>query len=343
MVITIGLIAAASTGFFAFPLGAAMLLGAVLAPTDPVLASDVQLQQPGDRDRVRFCLTSEAALNDGTAFPFVMLSLGLLGLHGLGEPAGSRWIAIDVIWALFGGLGIGALVGALIGRLILYLRVRHQEAVGLDEFLTLGLIALSYGAALLLHTYGFLAVFAAGYALQRVTVRSAEGASSEIMEDALDEPDRMATHPAKAPEHMAREVLSFNEQLERIGEVAIVLLVGALLSFVDWSWEEAAFAMLLFLVIRPVSVAGGLLGSESRLTGHQRTLIAWFGIRGIGSIYYLFYAVQHGLPDQIRQPLFDITLVTVALSIVVHGFSVTPLMRRYARTREAKDVSSAVR
>jgi NhaP-type Na+/H+ or K+/H+ antiporter len=206
----------------------------------------------------------------------------------------------------------------------------------------LGLIALSYGIALLLHTYGFLAVFAAGYALQRVTVQSTDSAQSEIVDGSLDDPNEPATHPVKAPEHMAQEVLSFTEQLERIGEVAIVLLVGALLSFVEWSWEKLAFVVLLFIVIRPVSVAMGLTGSDRSLTGRQRLLIAWFGIRGIGSIYYLFYAVQHGLPTELRQPLFDFTLVAVATSVVVHGFSVTPLMRRYARTREAKDASSSV-
>jgi sodium/hydrogen antiporter len=340
MVVTVGLLALAAHGLLGLPWGAAILLGAVLAPTDPVLASDVQVQQPGDRDRVRFCLTSEAALNDGTAFPFVMLGLGLLGLHEIG-PLGLRWFGLDVVWALFGGLGIGAVVGTLIGRFILYLRIHHREAVGLDDFLTLGLIALSYGAALLLHTYGFLAVFAAGYALQRVVVKTVDESPSERVDDPID--DQAATHPVHASEHMAREVLTFNEQLERIGEVAIVLLVGALLAFVDWSWEKAAFVVLLFLVIRPISVVLGLAGSHRALTGKQQALIAWFGIRGIGSIYYLFYAVRHGLPDAIEQTLFELTLIAVAASVVLHGISVTPLMRRYGRTREAKDASSSVK
>lgn len=198
MIITVALLAVAAQWQFALPLGAAVLLEAVLAPTDPVLASDVQVQQPGDRDRVRFCLTSEAALNDGAAFPFVMLGLGLMGLHELGAN-GARWAAIDVLWALFGGLGIGALIGWLIGRFILHLRIRHREAAGLDEFLTLGVIALAYGAALLLHAYGFLAVFAAGYALQRVTVFSADSQRNELVDTPVDEPDDEAIHPTKAP------------------------------------------------------------------------------------------------------------------------------------------------
>jgi sodium/hydrogen antiporter len=165
MVLTVGAIALIGVAVLGLPVGAAILLGAILAPTDPVLASEVQVADPQDRDRLRFALTGEGGLNDGLAFPFVMLGLGL-GLHELG-PWGARWLAIDCLWAIAGGLLIGAVSGRLIGNLVLYLRVRHREAVGFDEFLALGLIALSYGIAVLAHTYGFLAVFAAGLALRR--------------------------------------------------------------------------------------------------------------------------------------------------------------------------------
>jgi NhaP-type Na+/H+ or K+/H+ antiporter len=334
MILTVGLLAITGMVALALPLGAAVLLGAILAPTDPVLASDVQLQQPGDRDRVRFCLTSEAALNDGSAFPFVMLGLGLLGLHPLGA-FGARWLAIDVIWALFGGLAIGGAIGWLIGRLILYLRIQHREAAGLDEFLTLGLIGISYGSALLLHAYGFLAVFAAGFALQRVTTMATD-ASRPLVDEPIDETADIATHPVKAPEHMAHEVLSFNEQLERIGEVGIMLLVGALLSLVDWSWQKVAVVLVLCFIIRPISVLIGLFKASTDLTTRQRALIAWFGIRGIGSIYYLYFALKFHLDGPIGKALFDLTLIAITVSVVVHGISVTPLMRRYGRTREAR-------
>jgi sodium/hydrogen antiporter len=150
MALTVGLIALVGVVALELPLGAAILLGAVLAPTDPVLASDVQVSGPRDRDRLRFTLTGEAGFNDGTAFPFVMLGLGLLGLHETGE-GGWRWLVVDVFWAIPGGLLIGALLGTVTGRLILFLRREHKEAVGLDDFLALGLIALSYGTALLFH------------------------------------------------------------------------------------------------------------------------------------------------------------------------------------------------
>jgi sodium/hydrogen antiporter len=167
MVVTVLMIAVAARYLLGLPWGACILLGGILAPTDPVLASDVQVSAPGDRDRLRFALTGEGGLNDGTAFPFVMLGLGMLGLHEIGEFAW-RWFLVDGLWATASGLGVGAMLGIAVGRLVLYLRREHKEAVGLDDFLALGLIALSYGAAVLVQGYGFLAVFAAGVALRHL-------------------------------------------------------------------------------------------------------------------------------------------------------------------------------
>jgi hypothetical protein len=172
MLVTVGAITALGVFVMGLPLGAAVLLGAILAPTDPVLASDVQVADPGDRDQLRFGLTGEGGLNDGTAFPFVMLGLGLLSLHDLGA-GGWRWWTIDVVWAVAGGLAIGYVLGTLVGRAIIYLRTRHREALGADEFIAFGLIAFAYGVALLCATYGFLAVFAAGLALDRRPVVAA--------------------------------------------------------------------------------------------------------------------------------------------------------------------------
>ena len=167
MALTVGALTLIGVVGLGLPLGAAVLLGAILAPTDPVLASDVQVAHAWDQDRVRFSLTGEAGLNDGTAFPFVLLGLGLLGLHDLGA-GGWRWILLDVGWAVGGGLGVGALLGTAVGSLVLYLRSQHKEAVGSDDFLALGLIALAYGVALFMYASGFLAVFAAGLALRRI-------------------------------------------------------------------------------------------------------------------------------------------------------------------------------
>ena len=329
-VLTIAAIALACVFLLGLPLGAAVLVGAILAPTDPVLASSVQVENAGDQDSVRFGLTGEAGFNDGIAFPFVMLGLGLMGLHELGEH-GLRWVAVDLVWGIVVGLGSGWLLGKLLGDLVLYLRREHKEALGLDEFLALGLVALSYGTALLLHAYGFLAVFAAGLALRRIEQMS----SGEKMPEAVmghtesGREHEVAAHPQKGPAFMAKAVLAFNEQLERVAEVCIVLIIGAIFSFGYISFESLLITFLLFLVIRPAAVALMLVGAGAAPV--QRRLMSWFGIRGIGSFYYLMYAVNHGVPDQLAQRLTGLVVTVVTASIILHGVSATPLMHIYGR------------
>jgi len=301
-----------------------VLLGAILAPTDPVLASDVQVANPGDRDRLRFGLTGEGGLNDGTAFPFVMLGLGLLSLHELGA-GWWRWWALDVVWAVVGGLAIGYILGMLVGRSILYLRTRHREALGADEFIAFGLIALAYGMALLCHTYGFLAVFAAGLALRRIDDRP-RPPHAETSTDGANTARR-----ADAPVNMMQAVQRFNSQLERFAEVGIVLTVGTLLAVVEFRHDALWFIPALFLIIRPLAVFVGLLGTK--VTGRARALMGWFGIRGIGSIYYLMYAISHDIEPALAKQLLSITIAVVVASIVAHGVSVTPLMTWYEKRR----------
>jgi NhaP-type Na+/H+ or K+/H+ antiporter len=336
MALTVALITAAAVLLLGLSPGAALLLGAILAPTDPVLASAVQLESSGDRDRLRFSLTGEGGLNDGAAFPFVMLGLGLLGMHDLGT-WGWRWWAVDMIWATAGGLLIGGALGTLIGSLVVYLRARHKESLGLDEFLALGLIALTYGLAVLAHTYGFLAVFAAGLALQRV--KEPSGATPAFATDRITDPTlhSPASTSVSVPRanhssaDMMRAVSGFNEQMERIGELVIVLVVGTMLTFTAFPAHSITFLVLLFLVIRPVSVWLGLIGAP--ISGDQRLMVAWFGIRGIGSVYYLMYAIGHGLPRPLAEQIAAITLAAVTASIVLHGISVRPIMRLYRKRK----------
>jgi NhaP-type Na+/H+ or K+/H+ antiporter len=333
MMVTVALIALVSHYLLALPWGAGILLGAVLAPTDPVLASDVQVDHPRDHNDLRFSLTAEAGLNDGTAFPFVMLGMGLLGLHDIGTYAW-RWVAVDLVWAVPAGLGIGALLGSGVAHLVLYLRRHHREAVGLDDFLAGGLIALSYGLALQAHAYGFLAVFAAGIALRTVEMRASGDQAPELTATLPPEQAQkeLAVHPEKAPAYMASALLAFNEQLERAGELAVVLVIGSLVRLPDLFDQPAWFVGTLFLLIRPIAVAAGLAGSP--LPRKEKMLAAWFGIRGIGSLYYLAYAITHGLPAELATRLSSLTLLVVCASVLVHGVSVTPLMKRY-RDREA--------
>ncbi len=341
MTATVGLIAAIGVVFLGLPLGAAVLLGAVLAPTDPVLAADVQVEEPNDRDRLRFSLTGEAGLNDGAAFPFVMLGLGLLGLHELGE-WGWRWVTVDLVWAVFGGLAIGAALGIATGRLVVHLRREHKEATGTDDFLALGLVALSYGLALLVSTYAFLAVFAAGLALRFEERRHVEDEAdpAEDIEARAEqgEAEEVATGAETAPAYMASAVLGFAEQFERIGAVALVVLVGSLLTFAAWTWEAAVFVLLLLFVVRPAAVALGLFGAD--ISSVQRRLVTWFGMRGIGSVYYLMFAETHGLYDGFSELLLGLVLTTITASIVLHGLSVTPLMVWYRGRAEQEELAA---
>jgi NhaP-type Na+/H+ or K+/H+ antiporter len=337
MALTVGLVAAVGVGGLGLPLGGAILLGAILAPTDPVLASDVQVTRPTEVEDLRFGLTGEAGLNDGSAFPFVLLGLGVLGLHELGDN-GIRWIVVDIAWASIGGLVIGGLAGTIVGRLVVHLRRTFGTALGLDEFIGLGLIALAYGVALVAGTYGFLSVFAAGLAVRRIELETTgrEPEDPEVVEAPHRgvDPESAATHPERAPAYMAGALLEFNEQLERVGEIALVVLVGAMLAVVPLPTEALWFAPLLFLVIRPLSVVLGLAGTgTSRL---QLGFLGWFGIRGIGSLYYLTFAIVHGLEPGLALQLSGLVLSVIALSIVVHGVSVTPLMDRYERLRRRR-------
>ena len=318
-------------------MGACILLGAILAPTDPVLASDVQLNSPATSDRLRFALTGEGGLNDGTAFPFVMLGLGLLGLHEMGD-FGWRWLLVDGLVGDVRRPGHrGAARASPSGGWCCSCGASTRRRSGLDDFLALGLIALSYGCAVLLHAYGFLAVFAAGVALRHLEQSQSPGARPASRRWSRPRSTRTAASPKPlavdrehAPAYMAQAVLGFNEQVERIGEVAVVITIGAL-AVVRASGNAAAwwFVPLLLLLIRPVAVGLGLFRSPS--SSGQRWLIGWFGIRGIGSLYYLMYAINHGLSGELADQLAALTLSVVVTSIIVHGISVTPMMAAYER------------
>lgn len=325
MVITVALVAAFAYYVLGLPLGAGVLLGAILAPTDPVLATDVQIRHPGDRDRLRFTLTCEAGMNDGSAFPFVMLGMGLLGLHELGD-FGLNWVLVDVLWATFAGIGVGVVAGAALARLGWKLRREPFKHELLDDFLGLGLIGVVYGLAVLLHAWGFLAVFFAAVALRQTEMKLAKAAH-----DALGVPEDPASADADAspepPPMVSEGSLVFKEHLERLSEVLLILLIGGTLFIDSWSWPAVGLALFVFMVARPLSVVAGLAGT--RTPWRIRALTGWFGVRGIGSLYYLMYAIQQGLPEALALQLIQLTLIVVTLSILLHGTSVKPLMDRF--------------
>jgi len=330
MTISVALVAAFAYYVLGLPIGAGILLGAILAPTDPVLATDVQVRHPDDRDELRFTLTCEAGMNDGSAFPFVMLGLGLLGVHELGE-FGLHWFAVEVIWATFGAILIGALGGYAVGRLGWMLRGQEPKHEVLDDLVGLGLIAVVYAVTVMCMAWGFLAVFAAGVALRHTELK-ASGAHKDRQGLLVpDEPPASPAGEAQAPMSVSSESLVFKEHIERLSELTLVLLLGGMLAIQTWTWQTVLTALFLFVVARPLSVYLGLLGCgrSPRVT----SMIAWFGVRGIGSLYYLMYAINHDLPSGLASQLSQITIAVIMLSILAHGLSVKPILDRFWRRR----------
>lgn len=271
-------------------------------------------------------------MNDGSAFPFVVLGLGLLGLHEIGD-FGLRWFMLDVVWATLGGIAIGVLAGTGLARLGGLLRGAPYRHALMDDFLGLGLIGLVYGVSVLAHTWGFLAVFFAAVALRQTELKLARE-ERQVQPPSLDGAASASQHPQ--PDLLQQTMVSagslvFKEHLERLSELLLVLLVGGSLFIDSWSWPAVALALFLFVVARPLSVLVALAGSGTPM--RLRGMTAWFGVRGIGSLYYLMYAIEHGLPEPLALQLVQMTLIVVTLSILVHGTSVKPLMGRFWKSR----------
>jgi NhaP-type Na+/H+ or K+/H+ antiporter len=321
MVITVG--AAAVAGWWILGLGwvGALLLAAIVAPTDPVLASDVQIRRVSERDAVRFGLTAEGGMNDGLAAAGILLALALYaGASTLG-----RAVLTGVVWSLPAGLAIGWACGSGIGSLALALHRRKGAPEGFEVFLLLGLIALAYGLATLVHAEGFLAVFAAAVALRRVERRATARTSGTGGADA-------AGASAGAPALIAHQLLVFNRQVEHIAEVVVVVLAGALLATVALDLRVLAFALAVILVARPLAV--GLVLAGAGVPARERRLLQWFGVRGIGSLYWLAFALNRGVPAADAAVMTAATLGLVAVSVVAHGVSATPVMAWHVRRRQ---------
>ena len=328
----------------------ALLLGAILAPTDPVLASSVMVGHSQDNDRLRYALSGEAGLNDGAAFPFVALGLLLLGPFSTSDIA--AWAGLRLLWAVPAGLLLGYVLGRLVGTAAIALRARNRDTAAPTDFLALALIALSYTAATMIEAWGFLAVFAAGLGLRHAevsTVRedphpeadqtSAEGhPPAETLVSPNTVTEQQMAQPAVAAGVLVAEMFSFGDTLERMLEVLLVGIVGVTLA-THWDPRALLLAAALIVIVRPASTM--LLLAYSPTTRLQRMLLGWFGIRGIGSIYYLSFALMHGVQSTEGRELADLTISIVAVSIVVHGLSSQPLMKWYDRRQSRRAVSQA--
>lgn len=328
MALTVGLVAAFAYYLLNFPIGVAVLLGAILAPTDPVLATDVQSRHTGDSDHLRFNLTSEAGMNDGSAFPFVMLGLGLLGLHELGDH-GWKWITFDVLWATSAAIIIGVLSGILVAHIGWKLRASDLKHDILDDLVGLGLIAVVYGISLSVDAWGFLTVFFAGVALRQKELKLSQRRLKKVEAIKQEKDSEQFDPDLENPANISIEALIFGEHLERLSEMMLVLLLGGMLAMQFWNWQTVGLALFLFIIARPLSVYISLAGTNT--TWKLKSMIGWFGVRGIGSIYYLMYAIQHGLDEDIAKQLTQFTLVVITLSIILHGTSVKPIMGKFWR------------
>ena len=345
MLASIAGVAVFSHFVFGLDWAVAFLLGALLAPTDPVLASTVSVNDAGDHDRMRYGLSGEAGFNDGAAFPFVIFALMWAEYGELGGWV-SGWALHRLVWAIPAGLLLGYFLGKGIGWLAIWLRSRHQETDAPNDFLALALIALAYVGAETIGAWGFLATFAAGVGFRRAEIKiveenpapehneteeaeeaqlTAHPPAEEFVGKKIEEEE--LKHPSKAAGMVVAEIISFGNTAERLLEVLLLLLVGICLG-IYWDWRAIPLALALFFVIRPLAALIFLLKTPTGKV--QRLMMGWFGIRGIGSLYYLSYALNHGLNSNIADTV-GITLSVVALSILIHGISSQPILDFYER------------
>ncbi|MCC8395512.1 cation:proton antiporter [Paraburkholderia sp. MMS20-SJTR3] len=309
--------------------GAALFLAATLAPTDPVLANELRVKQAGDDEPVRFALSGEGGMNDGAAYPFAVLGLTMAGAQLYGSSSGAHF-AGSVAWGIVSAPVIGGVLAIVFARAILFLRTRYGEAIGLDGFLALGLMATSYGAALLLHAYAFIAVFVAGVALRHEELRATGDRNpAEVLEDVpRGERVEVAKDPQKAHAYLAESMMGFTLEMERIGELSLMLIIGCVVSahWRDMLDVRAVLpALFLFFVARPLSVFVAMGGA--RIDRGQRQLMAWMGIRGVGAFYYLMFGLEFAR-DAIA-PLLPAVLDAIVLSVLLHGSSANYVLGRY--------------
>ncbi|MBW3613339.1 MAG: cation:proton antiporter [Chloroflexi bacterium] len=282
----------------------AILLGAVLAPTDPVLAEDVQVGGPMENepeDEARFSLTAEAGMNDGLAFPFVMFAIFAYeeGLGRIGE-WWLEWLTADLLYAVIVGLALGAIAGRALAAVTYRVIDRGWLDNPFDAFVAIGAIFAVYGVTELTEGYGFLAVFAAGVAFRRY----------------------------EAGHEVNRRLHEVTLVVEKLAELSVLLLLGSVLPIggvVELGWPVLLTVAGILFAVRPAAVLISLLASG--LPWSRRLFIAWFGIRGIGSIYYLGFAFAILTPLDARE-VFSVVAVTIISSVLLHGLSAAVLTRR---------------
>lgn len=307
MPITIFAVAAGAWWLAGMTIAGGIVLGAILAPTDPVLAGDLQVGPPQESDEhpVRHTLTTEAGLNDGLAFPFIYL--GILVAGGDLTLSGAvffEWVTRDVLYRVIVGAAGGAIVGWVLGKIVFAVPRNNALAEGGAGVIALAGVLLAYSATELAEGYGFIAAFVAG-----ATLRSIEPA-----------------HPYHQKLH------NFSEAIEHGLTALILFMLGGAAPqlLAALTWQLAAVGALLIFVIRPVAGWIALMGTD--LSGPGRRIAAFYGVRGIGSVYYIAYVTSHGkFTDEVQ--LWAATTFVIILSTVVHGLTAGLVVRLLQRKR----------
>ncbi|SDE17776.1 NhaP-type Na+/H+ or K+/H+ antiporter [Paracoccus isoporae] len=308
MPLSIAMVALGGLWLAGLPLAAALLLGAAIAPTDPVLAASVQVGKPreGNEPETRFALTSEAGLNDGLAFPFVYFAI-FLAQDGFSQAMLLEWLSVSVLWKIACGVGMGLLVGAVMARLVFLLVDPGRGAQG---FVALSLTLSAYGLCELAQGYGFLAVFVAA-----LTFRDFE-----------------REHDYHVTLH------DFGEEIEMIFLALLLLMLGVAVAqglLAHLSPELVILAVLVITVIRPLAGWIGLIGSD--LPHRQRVAISVLGIRGIGTFYYLSYALNNApFEIELGRELWAVSGLIVLISVVLHGIWAPGIIQMADRDHEIK-------
>ncbi|RXF67068.1 cation:proton antiporter [Arcticibacter tournemirensis] len=311
MMLCIGGVAAIAFYFLGFDLPSSILLGAVLAPTDPVLASDVQVGPPHEKEKneVRFALTAEAGMNDGTAFPFTWLAIVVFMIQSGATPDLSEWLYKDLLYRIVIGIACGFIIARLVALLVFYLPKRKVFVEIRDGFVALSVTLIVYGITELVHGYGFIAVFVAA-----ITLRNYE----------MHDKYHTSLH-------------SFTDQIERILLGIILLLFGGSLAtgVLDaLTWPLALFGIAFLLLIRPI---GGMLTLlPVNLSMKEKTAISFFGIRGIGSFFYLAFGLSKA-DFKYADELWATLCFVVLISVIVHGATAAFGMRMVESEHEEND------
>lgn len=302
MLITIGGVALFGWGVMGLSVGAAVILGAAIAPTDPVLAGDIGVGPPGEEEErePNFSITAEAGFNDGLAFPFLLLGFFLVTRDGANWAW--EWLAADLLYAVAVGVAIGAVAGSGLARILVPLRERDLLIRGLDGWIGVAAVLVVYGATELAGAYGFLAAFVAGLMFRRY----------------------------ERDHEMNQEVHGGTEVVEKFCELAVILLLGSVVALEGLTAPGLSGWLLvpvLLLIVRPAAVLVAFL--RSPLTLRERAFLAWFGVRGVGSLYYVSAALAAGiLSGGESETLFWTVAAVVLVSIVVHGITGAPVTRR---------------